>query len=301
MIRTHNKSAVVSITLAFTILAGSACDRQDNARAPKEVGLVSSTQLSANPKDADDPKDVEKGAAPGDAIEIQVVASQWLWRFQHADGIREVGELHVPVGKPFKLSITSEDVVHSLCIRDWKIGLDAIPGKTMTDWTTATKSGRYSFHCGETCGAGHAKHIGTLVVMEQADFEKWQSGLSDQPLAKGSLASRGRQLFLKHQCVRCHSGEDKAKGPILEGLWGKNVPLRGGTIQVADDHYIRESIRRPLSKIVEGWGPSMPEYDERRISEEELLALIAYIRSLKPGDTPKRIANGSAPIGSPKK
>jgi cytochrome c oxidase subunit 2 len=146
----------------------------------------------------------------------------------------------------------------------------------------------------------HAKHTGTLVVLERDEYDNWLAGLfPKEPVADGTLAWNGRKLFLKNQCLTCHSAEAQAKGPNLEGLWGKAVPLKDGGMVRVDEQYIRESILRPRAKVVEGWEPIMPAFDKEKISEEEMIALIAYIKSLKPGDTPKRTEKIPPPVGAP--
>ena len=219
----------------------------------------------------------ELNRPPDDAMEIYVVGKQWMWKFQHPDGQREINELHVPVGRPVKLTDDAEDVIHSFFVPAFRVKLDVVPGRFTTIWFEATKPGRYHLFCAEYCGTRHSGMIGWVVVMEPAEFEAWLSGGAGE----GSLASRGQKLFNDLACETCHMPDSKGRGPVLDGLFGKNVQLQGGQTVVADEDYIRESIVNPQAKIVAGYQPLMPTF-QGQISEEGLLQLIAYIKSLGP-------------------
>ncbi len=230
---------------------------------------------------------------PPNAQTIYVVGKQWMWKFQHPEGQREIDVLHVPVGRPIRLLMTSEDVIHSLFIPDFRIHMDLLPERYTSVWFQATKTGTYNLFCSQYCGTQHAGMIGTVVVMEPAEYENW---LHQQ--AEGSMALEGRKLFLKYRCVSCHSADSVAVAPVLENLFGQPVLLNNGRTVTADEFYIRESIVNPSAKIVMGYENIMPSY-RGQISEEEIFELIAWIRSLKPGETPNRVEDYPKPSATP--
>jgi cytochrome c oxidase subunit 2 len=232
---------------------------------------------------------------PPDALEVFVVGRQWMWTVQHRDGQREKNELHIPVGRPVKLTLASEDVIHSFFIPDFRLKQDAVPGRYTHMWFEATKPGRYRLYCAEYCGTEHSKMIGWVVAQDRAEHEEWLSSRADL-----SMALLGRRYFLEYQCVTCHSGDSQAKAPNLEAIYNRPVRLRDGTVvPAANDDYLRESILNPPAKVVAGYEPIMPTY-QGIVSEEKLLPLIAFIKSLRPGETPPRNEQSTAPQSDPK-
>ena len=218
---------------------------------------------------------VEIQQAPRDTLEIYVVGKQWMWHTQHPSGKREINQLHVPVNRPVKLIMISEDVIHSFFVPAFRVKQDVLPGRYTTLWFEATQTGEHHLFCTEYCGTQHAFMIGSVVVLEQLEYQRWLSGgESNEPLASG-----GARLFEQRGCVSCHTGGEGARGPSLAGLFGQEVPLEGGGTAVADEAYLRESILDPHAKLVSGYGPIMPAYDGT-ISEEGILQLVAYIKSL---------------------
>jgi cytochrome c oxidase subunit 2 len=213
---------------------------------------------------------------PKDAIEVHVVGKRWMWKVQHVTGQREINELHVPVGVPVKLTLTSEDVIHSFFIPAFRVKKDALPARYTTAWFQATKPGRYHLFCAEYCGTRHSNMIGSIVVMEPAAFQAWLAGGASGV----SLASAGEKLFQDLACVTCHKADSGARGPALDGLFGRPVALVDGGTVTADETYIRESIVAPSAKVVAGYQPIMPTF-QGLVSEEQLLQLVAYVRSLK--------------------
>ena len=212
---------------------------------------------------------------PDNALRVYVVGKQWMWKLQHADGQREINELHVPVGRPVQLTMTSEDVIHSFFVPAFRMKKDVVPGRYSTAWFQATRPGRYHLFCSQYCGTNHARMVGWVEVMEPMAYQNW--------IASGggaeSLASAGAKLFAQHACNSCHRPDSLSRGPNLEGLFGKTVQLSDGRTLVADESYIRESILNPSVKIVEGFKPIMPTY-QGLINEEGVLQLVAYIKSL---------------------
>jgi cytochrome c oxidase subunit 2 len=230
---------------------------------------------------------------PVDATPVYVVGKQWMWKFQHPEGQREINTLHVPRGRPIKLLLTSEDVIHSLFIPDFRIHMDLLPERYSSVWFQATRTGNYHLFCSQYCGTNHAGMIGQVIVMDPADYQRWL-----QTQAEGSMALQGRKLFLQYRCLSCHSADAKARAPVLEGLYGTSVRLADGGVATADENYIRESILYPSAKIVAGYENIMPTF-KGQLSEEEILQLIVYIQSLKPGQTPPRVESYPPPTTTP--
>ena len=213
---------------------------------------------------------------PKETLNIYVVGKQWMWKFQHMDGKREINELHVPVGRAVKLIMTSEDVIHDVYIPAFRVKQDVLPGRYTTEWFQATRPGRYRLFCAEYCGTRHSGMTGEVIVMEPAEYQAWLSGGAPE----GSLADAGQKLFTDLACVTCHRADAQGRGPVLTGLFGKTVQLQGGQTVVADEAYIRESIVNPAAKVVTGYQPIMPTF-QGLVSEEGLLQLIEYVKTLK--------------------
>lgn len=215
---------------------------------------------------------------PKDAMEIFVTGKQWMWKVQYPDGTREIDELHVPVGQPVKLTMASEDVIHSFSIPAFRVRHDVVPGHYDSLWFTATKAGRYRLYCTEYCGNQHAGMTGWVDVMEPREYANWAGGGGSQ----GSLADQGQALFQQNGCATCHLLDQQGRCPILRGLYNKPVQLADGRTVIADDAYLRESILDPNAKIVAGFQPNVMPNFKGQISEENVIQLIAYIKSLSP-------------------
>jgi cytochrome c oxidase subunit II len=213
---------------------------------------------------------------PAETMNVYVVGKQWMWKFQHLDGQREINELHVPVGRPVKLIMTSEDVIHDVSVPAFRVKADVIPGRYSHMWFEATKAGEYHLFCAEYCGTRHSGMVGRVVVMEPDDYQAWLSG----GVQEGSLASSGGKLFQDLACNTCHRPDAQGRGPVLQNLYGKQVSLLSGETVVVDEAYIRESILMPRNKVTAGFQPIMPTF-QGLVSEEGLLELIEYVKSLK--------------------
>lgn len=211
---------------------------------------------------------------PADAMSIDVIGKQWFWEFQHPEGQRELAELHVPVGRPIRLTLTSEDVIHSFYVPAFRIKQDAVPGRYTTIWFQATETGEFRLSCTEYCGLDHALMGGKVYVMSPADYQQWLSGTG----ATG-LAATGEALFRQYGCSGCHNPNGGGVGPSFVGIYGRQVPLSDGTFATVDDRYIHDSILLPKSQIVAGYQPVMPSF-RGQLSEGEIFSLIAYIKSL---------------------
>jgi len=227
---------------------------------------------------------------PPNALEIHVIAKQWMWKVQHLSGRREIDALHVPLGRPVKLVMTSHDVIHSFFIPDFRVKQDVLPGRYSTEWFTATKVGQYHLFCAEYCGSGHSHMGGVVTVMTPGDYAKW---LADVPTGQLSSAQAGHMLFNTLGCVQCHG----QTAPTMAGLYGQNVLLSDGRIVVADKDYLRESIVNPRAKVVNGYQPLMPTFD-KQLSEEQIFDLISYIQSLRTEHTPE--GNATRPAAAHK-
>ena len=211
---------------------------------------------------------------PDDTLNIYVVGKQWMWKVQHTTGQREINELHVPVGRPVKLIMTAEDVIHNFSIPAMRVKADVIPGRFVQIWFEPTRPGTYQVFCAEYCGTEHSGMTGQVVVMEQTAYQTWLSGGAEE----GPLASMGEKLFADLACNTCHRPDSSGRGPILQNVFGHPVQLHDGTVVTADENYLRESILTPAAKVTAGYQPVMPAF-QGLVSEEQLLALIEYIKS----------------------
>ena len=214
---------------------------------------------------------------PDKALEINVIAKQWMWKFQHAGGQRELNELHVPVNQPIKITLASQDVIHSFFVPAFRLHFDVVPGRYRTTWFQPTKIGTFQLECSQYCGTNHSRMLGKIIVMSQADYENWLKLGADN-----SIASRGQNLFRQTGCNACHTGDSGARAPMLENIYGQTVNLENGENIKIDDNYIRNSILNPQSQIVAGYKPIMPTF-QGQFDEEQLLELVAYIKSLSAG------------------
>ena len=212
---------------------------------------------------------------PADTLQIAVVGQQWMWKFQHPGGQREINELHVPAGRRIQLNMISQDVIHSLYFPALRIKQDVVPGYTTVQWFQADQPGVYHLLCTEFCGTAHSEMRGEIVVMAPAAYADW---LARQDVDL-TLAERGAALFRSYGCSGCHENSDVVRAPTLYGVYGNPVPLRSGEIVLADEQYIRDSILMPMKQVVAGYRPVMPSFSSR-IPEQDLIQLVAYIKSL---------------------
>lgn len=219
--------------------------------------------------------DLKSLAAPADAIEIHVVAKQWMWKTQQPNGAREIDALHIPVGKPVRLVMTSQDVIHSFFVPAFRVKQDVVPGRETEIWFNATKTGVFPLLCAEYCGTDHSMMRGRIVVMRPEEYANW---LTRQPEGD-DLAQVGAKLFVAQGCSGCHAESSTVHAPRLAGLYGRTVSLSDGREVRADDGYIRDSILQPKRDIVAGYEPIMPSF-AGLLDDGEIQSLTAYIRSL---------------------
>lgn len=212
---------------------------------------------------------------PSDELTMFVVAQQWMWKVQHTGGQAEINALHVPVNRPIKLVMASQDVIHSFFIPALRLKHDVVPGRYQDIQLEIRRSGHYHLFCAEYCGTDHSRMLGEIVAMEPADYAAWLA--AQQP--PNSLAEEGEALFRQLGCSGCHEGKSSVHAPSLKGLYGKPVPLSGGAMVIADEKYLRDSILLPRSQVAAGYEPVMPSFTGR-IKEDQLLQLVAYIKSI---------------------
>lgn len=215
-------------------------------------------------------------APPPNAMTISVVAKQWMWKFQHAEGQAEINTLHVPIGQPVRLTMTSQDVIHSLYVPVLRLKQDVLPGRYTEIWFNATRPGVYHLFCAEYCGLDHARMGGSFIALKPSDYARW---LATQA-SGGSLAADGGDLYRRLGCGACHGADAAARAPSLEGLYGSVVTLADGSKVAAGDQYLRDAILDPNAQLVAGFTPTMPTY-RGAIGEEGAIKLTAYIRTLQ--------------------
>jgi cytochrome c oxidase subunit 2 len=233
---------------------------------------------------------------PDQTLEIYATGKRWMWKFQHLDGKAELNELHVPLGRPVKVTFTSEDVLHSLFFPSFRVKADAIPGRYSTVWFEATKVGEWHIFCAEYCGTRHSGMTGRVHVMEPSAYQAWLSGA----VGGGTLASRGERLFSELACNTCHLADGSGRGPSLFNKFGTEEQLANGSVVNVDESYVRESILTPQRKVVAGYQPAMPTF-QGLVNEESVMALIEYVKSLQssPGTAPAPATTAGTPAAAP--
>jgi cytochrome c oxidase subunit 2 len=230
---------------------------------------------------------------PDQTLQIYSTGKRWMWRFQHINGHSEINELHVPLGRAVKITFTSEDVLHSLFIPAFRIKADAIPGRYSTIWFTPTRAGEYHLFCAEYCGTQHSGMIGRVVVLEPAAYQTWLGGARPEE----PMAARGERLFSDLACDTCHLPNGSGRGPSLRNTFGTSRMLANGRTAIVDESYLRESILNPQAKIVAGYQPLMPTF-QGLVSEENVMALVEYVKSLSAPERSEQSAGGEEP-GTP--
>lgn len=217
----------------------------------------------------------DESEVPKNAMEVHVIGKQWMWKLEHLQGKREINQLHVPLGQTVKLMMTSEDVIHSFFMPAFRIKEDVLPGRYTMQWFEATRLGTYPIFCAQYCGTNHALMIGQVIVMTPTDFAAWLKTGRETV----SVAQRGEQVFHSYGCSGCHAAQAVVRAPLLEGIYGSQVPLADGRIVHADERYLRDCILIPNTQVVAGFDPVMPSF-QGRISEDDLFAIITYLKSI---------------------
>lgn len=209
---------------------------------------------------------------PSNATPVYVVAKQWMWQVEHPGGQREINTLHVPVGEPVRLVMISQDVIHSFYVPAFRVKQDVLPGRYTQLWFTAIREGTFNLFCAEFCGTDHSRMGGSIVVMDPSDYAHWLGAQGAQ-----GLEAQGAALFRRLGCSGCHDPHSSVHAPDLDGLYQSTVPLASGAQVRADDRYLHDSILLPGKDVAAGYDPIMPSY-QGRISEADVLALIAYLK-----------------------
>ncbi len=223
---------------------------------------------------------MEAQVSPQDALEVQVTAKKWVWTFEYPDGTRSLNELHVPLGKPVKLIMTSEDVIHSFFVPTFRVKQDVVPNTYTQLWFQPTQLGRHHIFCAEYCGRGHSDMGGNVIVHEEAAFKDWLANGGDAG-KNMPLAQFGAMLYQSRGCQTCHSLDGtRGEGPSFKGVFGHEVKLSGGKSVTADENYVRESIMQPQAKVVAGFEPVMPTF-QGMLREREINALVEFIKEQK--------------------
>jgi len=212
---------------------------------------------------------------PADAMQIEAIGRQWMWKFEHPGGQAEINDLHVPARQDIKINMISQDVIHSLYVPALRVQMETLPDRYTQLWFKADRPGVYRLYCSEYCGTDHSKMDGELTVMSPADFAKWlvQAGSTQ------SLAAVGARLYVAYGCGGCHDAKSGI-APSLAGLYGSAVRLAGGSTVVADDTWLRGKILNPDSDPVAGYRQVMPSF-HGVLKEDDLTHIVAYIRSLQ--------------------
>jgi len=229
--------------------------------------------------------------SPQDTLDIYVIGKQWMWKIQQPNGHREINELHIPVGRDVKLVMASEDVIHDFFVPAFRVKMDVVPGHYNTMWFRPTKAGRYQFFCSQYCGTNHAVMGGWVTVMEPSDYAAWLSGSTGED---ANPVVAGEKLFTEKACSTCHLSNGTGRAPSLNGVYGGTVRLADGSSVTADEAYIRESILLSNAKIVAGYQPLMPSF-QGQLTEEQILSLTAYIKSLQSQPVPATGAGVTVP------
>jgi cytochrome c oxidase subunit 2 len=222
---------------------------------------------------------------PDSALKIYIIAKQWMWKTEHVGGQHEINAVHLPVGRPIELVMTSEDVIHDFSVPAFRVKHDVLPGRYATLWFTVNRPGTYHLFCTQFCGLNHSKMVGEIVALAAPEFQGWleQNGTTD------TLAAAGKILFMRFGCSGCHGGNGEGgseagssvRAPPLAGLYGAPVPLSNGKVAIADERYLHDAIVLPEQQVVAGYAPIMPSF-AGQLGEEDILKLIAYIKSLAP-------------------
>ncbi len=237
---------------------------------------------------------------PADSIEVYIVAKQWMWKAQQPDGQAEINGLHVPQGRVVKLTMISQDVIHSFSVPAFRVKADVLPGRFTTLWFQASQVGEFKLYCSEYCGTDHSRMLGSITVMRPADYAQWLTGGAT---AFNSPVALGRELFRRYGCIDCHA---TGRAPNLQGVFGQPVLLSDNRTVVADEDYVRESILAPSAKIVNGYQPIMPSF-AGQLDEEQLIDLVEFIKSIggtaadsaPPPPPPGVVVPGPSPVPGP--
>jgi cytochrome c oxidase subunit 2 len=218
--------------------------------------------------------------APADALEIKVIAKKWAWDFTYPNGMTFGQEMHVPVGRPVKLLMISQDVIHDFYIPDFRTKQDVVPNRYTTVWFQAEEPGEHVVFCAEYCGLDHSNMLAKVVVDTEEQYQQWLEQKAEE-MMNMPLPELGKALYVSKGCNSCHSVDGtRIQGPSFQGIWGKTHQFTNGTSAVVNEDYVRESLLTPAAKVVVGYDPVMPSF-QGLLREREIQALAEYIKSLQ--------------------
>lgn len=218
--------------------------------------------------------------APGDAMEINIQAEKWLWTFEYPNGLRSLGGLHVPVGKPVKLIMQSKDVLHSFYIPGFRTKMDVLPNRYTEQWFQSNVPGVYQVQCAEYCGKGHSQMNAKIYVDTPAKYEDFLEN-GDEEMRKMPLAELGKLIYETRGCATCHALDgSRGQGPSWKGIFGQEHKMSDGRTFKVDENYIRTSILQPQAMVVQGFEGIMPTY-QGLLRDREILAVIEFIKAQK--------------------
>jgi cytochrome c oxidase subunit II len=223
---------------------------------------------------------LKMNVVPGDAMEIKVTGQKWFWTFDYIDsGVNTLNELVVPVDKPIQLTMSSQDVIHSFFVPNFRVKMDVLPNRYSVTWFEATQKGKFDLFCAEYCGTGHSEMIGKVTVLGEREYNEWLE--SSSTVGEGlTLPEFGAKLYVSKACITCHSIDgNPLAGPSFKGRYNTQQPMSDGTDALVDENYIRESILNPMAKLSLGFQPVMPSY-QGLLKDKEIDGLIEYIKSL---------------------
>jgi len=219
---------------------------------------------------------------PKDAIEILVTGKQWMWKLQHPNGKREINDLHVPVGVPIKLTMTSEDVIHSFYLPDFRKKMDVVPGKYTQMWFLPEEEGSYNLFCAEYCGTEHSLMVGKLYVVGQEEYQAWlNTRWVDAPMASVDMndpVAAGEEIWDTNCAAACHTGKAGAIAPNIVDKFGTMRDLEGGEQILMDENYVRNSMQNPNEHIAKGYSPAMTSF-KGLLNTTQMNQVIAYLKS----------------------
>lgn len=221
--------------------------------------------------------------SPRDAYEVHATGQRWKWGFEYPEGLQHP-ELHVPVGKNVRIMIQSVDVLHSLSIPEFRVKMDAVPGRYTELWFQAIQEGTFPIYCAEYCGTAHSDMLSQVVVHSPEGFKQWVAD-EIRKIESMPLVDLGKLTYGQSGCATCHSLDGSKKvGPSFLDLFGRSEAFTDGTSGLVDENYLRESILSPQAKIVNGFPPSMPTF-KGQLSDRRISGLVEYIKTIKQGET----------------
>ncbi len=215
---------------------------------------------------------------PENGLEVTVVAQKWDWSFIYKNGRKSAGELVVPLNQDVKLLLSSRDVLHSLFVPAFRVKQDVVPGRYYSMWFNANREGTFQIFCTEYCGDRHSGMLAKVRVVSREKYEEW---MTTEPYKGLAPAQIGEKVY-KTRCAQCHNLTEVALvGPGFKGVFGRTEELEGGGSVTVDENYIRESMFQPDAKKVKGYGDRAMTSFVGQLSEEEIMGVIEFLKTVK--------------------